>query len=130
MLAKPGLACYVRTHKGVVGLCIDRLGGWKMMKYGNNELEKPGNLNIRWMCLYNSVPPPPSEKKSEIITSMKRIDGPSSPFLTCSSAIVVPANKVPYVESAPIRGTNPSSDRLQKVLQAQIHLEVPLLGSP
>ncbi len=97
VLAKPGLACYVRTHKGVVGLGIDRLGGWKMMKYGYNELKKPGSLNIRWMRLYNSVPSPPSEKKPKLITSMKRIDGPSSPFLTCSSAIVGSANKVPCV---------------------------------
>jgi len=50
-----------------------------MMKYGYNELKKPRSLNIRWMRLYNSVPSPPSEKKSKIITSMKRIDGPSSP---------------------------------------------------
>ncbi len=42
VLAKPGLACYVQTHKGVAGLSMDRMNGWKLTKCDYNELRKPG----------------------------------------------------------------------------------------
>lgn len=41
VLAKPGLACYIQTHRGVAGLGIDRVSGWKMTNFYNSELRKP-----------------------------------------------------------------------------------------
>lgn len=48
VLARPGLAYYVQTHKGVSGLDIDSMSGWKMTNFCYSKLS--------WLSRYVNDP--------------------------------------------------------------------------